>query len=182
MTGLGVLLPLVSPLLPEPGSSGPGQAATVPRGRGWAGLGCAGLGCVGVGVGCAHAGVSARRAERRTLHTLVTPHTGPSGLPGLPSGRRLQNRGTRLPRACLGVPTPRGTRSSPCSLGTAVRHAERGGRRGPRRAGAAGGDLLHQSLQVQAERGSLPSSAGGCARCNCGTSPRSSHAQGRIRP
>lgn len=74
MTGLGVLLPLVSPLLPEPGSSGPGRAATVPRGRGWAGLGWAVLGCVGVGVGCAHAGVSARRAERRTL----TPHTGHS--------------------------------------------------------------------------------------------------------
>lgn len=175
MTGLGVLLPLVSPLLPEPGSSGPGRAATVPRGRGWAGLGCAGLRGGGGGV-CARGGLRAAGGARDT------PHTGPSGLPGLPSGRRLQNRGTRLPRACLGVPTPRGTRSSPCSLGTAVRHAERGGRRGPRRAGAAGGDLLHQSLQVQAERGSLPSSAGGCARCNCGTSPRSSHAQGRIRP
>lgn len=175
MTGLGVLLPLVSPLLPEPGSSGPGRAATVPRGRGWAGLRWAGLRGGGGGV-CARGGLRAAGGARDT------PHTGHSGLPGLPSGRRLQNRGTRLPRACLGVPTPRGTRSSPCSLGTAVRHAERGGRRGPRRAGAAGGDLLHQSLQVQAERGSLPSSAGGCARCNCGTSPRSSHAQGRIRP
>lgn len=107
MTGLGVLLPLVSPLLPEPGSSGPGRAATVPRGRGWAGLGCAGLGCVGVGVGCAHAGVSARRAERGTLHTLVTP-----GCQGFPPGG--VSRTEEL--ACLGLAwecPPRGAHGAP---------------------------------------------------------------------
>lgn len=116
MTGLGVLLPLVSPLLPEPGSSGPGRAATVPRGRGWAGLGCAGLRGGGGGV-CARGGLRAAGGARDTphtghstqwsLHTLVTP-----GCQGFPPGG--VSRTEEL--ACLGLAwecPPRGAHGAP---------------------------------------------------------------------
>lgn len=73
MTGLGVLLPLVSPLLPEPGSSGPGRAATVPRGRGWAGLRWAGLRGGGGGV-CARGGLRAAGGAPDTPHTGHSTH------------------------------------------------------------------------------------------------------------
>lgn len=98
MTGLGVLLPLVSPLLPEPGSSGPGRAATVPRGRGWAGLRWAawgwgwgvrtrGLRAAGGAPDTPHTGHSTHwslRAARASLRAASPePRNSPaSGLPG----------------------------------------------------------------------------------------------------
>lgn len=114
MTGLGVLLPLVSPLLPEPGSSGPGRAATVPRGRGWAGLGWAALGWAawgwGWGVrtrGSPRGGRSAGHSTHWSLHTLVPP-----GCQGFPPGG--VSRTEEL--ACLGLAwecPPRGAHGAP---------------------------------------------------------------------